>query len=39
MTKDLALLIHEKDLKEEHYLNTEEFLNALDENLLAKLNA
>lgn len=37
MTKDLALLIHKKDLKQEHYLSTEEFLNALDKNLLAKL--
>ncbi len=33
MTKDLALLIHEKDLKEEHYLNTGEFLEALNQNL------
>ncbi len=38
MTKDLALIIHGKDLKEEHYLTTEEFLEALDENLNAKLN-
>ncbi len=38
MTKDLALIIHGKDLKEEHYLTTEEFLSALDENLQAKLN-
>jgi len=38
MTKDLALLIHGKDLKQEHYLSTEGFLNALDENLLKKLN-
>jgi isocitrate dehydrogenase len=37
MTKDLALIIHEKDLKEEHYLNTEDFLNAIDENLKASL--
>ena len=33
MTKDLALIIHEKDLKEEHYLTTEAFLNAIDANL------
>jgi len=39
MTKDLALIIHGKNLKPEHYLNTEDFLAALDENLLAKLNA
>jgi isocitrate dehydrogenase len=38
MTKDLALIIHGKDLKEEHYLTTEGFLEALDENLNAKLN-
>ncbi|NCB06535.1 MAG: NADP-dependent isocitrate dehydrogenase [Bacteroidia bacterium] len=39
MTKDLALIIHGKQLKEEHYLTTEEFLEALDENLRAKLNS
>lgn len=38
MTKDLALIIHGKDLKEEHYLTTEAFLEALDMNLNAKLN-
>jgi isocitrate dehydrogenase len=38
MTKDLALCIHGKDLKEEHYLNTQQFLEALDENLKAKLS-
>lgn len=38
MTKDLALIIHGKELKEEHYLTTEEFLAAIDENLQAKLN-
>ncbi len=37
MTKDLALLIHKKDLKREHYLNTQDFLDALDEGLKAKL--
>ena len=37
MTKDLALIIHEKELKEEHYLTTEEFLSAIDENLQNKL--
>ncbi len=37
MTKDLALIIHGKDLKQEHYLNTEDFLHALDENLKLKL--
>ncbi len=38
MTKDLALIIHGKDLKPEHYLNTEDFLNALDEGLKARLS-
>jgi len=39
MTKDLALIIHEKDLKEEHYLTTEAFLNAIDANLKTRLTA
>jgi isocitrate dehydrogenase len=38
MTKDLALIIHEDQLKEEHYLTTEQFLNALDEALKVKLS-
>ena len=38
MTKDLALIIHGKDLKEKHYLTTQKFLSALDENLQTKLN-
>lgn len=38
MTKDLALCIHGKELKEEHYLNTQDFLAALDENLQTKIN-
>lgn len=38
MTKDLALCIHGKDLNESHYLNTEDFLAALDENLKSKLS-
>ncbi len=37
MTKDLALILHEKDLKPEHYLNTEDFLSALDSGLQEKL--
>lgn len=37
MTKDLALIIHGKALNDEHYLNTEEFLDAIDENLKASL--
>ncbi|WP_163717907.1 NADP-dependent isocitrate dehydrogenase [Mangrovibacterium lignilyticum] len=39
MTKDLALIIHEKDLKTEHYLTTEDFLGAIDMNLQSKLSA
>ncbi len=38
MTKDLALLIHEKDMNESHYLTTQEFLDALKESLESKLN-
>lgn len=37
MTKDLALAIHAKELKPEHYLTTEEFLEALNQGLQAKL--
>jgi len=39
MTKDLAVCIHGKNVTPDHYLNTEEFLDALDENLNRKLNA
>ena len=38
MTKDLALCIHGKDLNESHYVNTETFLENLDNNLRAKMN-
>jgi isocitrate dehydrogenase len=38
MTKDLALIVHEKNLRPEHYLTTEGFLEALNENLSKKLN-
>lgn len=37
MTKDLALLIHGKDMTTDHYLNTEDFLAALDEELQRRL--
>ncbi len=37
MTKDLALCIHGAELKPEHYLNTEQFLNTLADNLQKKL--
>ncbi|KAI9207954.1 uncharacterized protein BJ171DRAFT_492222 [Polychytrium aggregatum] len=39
MTKDLALSIHGKGLKREHYVNSEEFLNAVAENLKSKMAA
>ncbi len=38
MTKDLALCIHGSKMTEDHYLNTEDFLNVLDENLKKKLS-
>ena len=37
MTKDLALLIHGKELNRSHYLNTQEFLDSIKINLEAKL--
>ena len=37
MTKDLALLIHKENLSSEHYLTTQQFLDALKQNLEAKL--
>ena len=37
MTKDLALLIHGNAMKPEHFLNTGEFLEAIDANLKKKL--
>jgi isocitrate dehydrogenase len=37
MTKDLALIVHGENLKEEHYLTTETFLEAINENLKSKL--
>lgn len=39
MTKDLALIIHGKDLKEDHYLTTQEFLDAIDNGLKKKFGA
>lgn len=38
MTKDLALLIHGQDMTEDHYLTTEQFLDAIDSNLKEALN-
>ncbi len=37
MTKDLALLIHGKDMQDEHWLTTEEFLDAIDGDLQTAL--
>ncbi len=37
MTKDLALLIHGKDMTIEHWLTTEEFLEAIDSDLKARM--
>ena len=37
MTKDLAMLVHGDKMTSDDYLNTQEFLNALDEGLRAKL--
>tara|TARA_B100001750_G_scaffold248438_1_gene279551 strand:- start:13369 stop:14601 length:1233 start_codon:yes stop_codon:yes gene_type:complete len=38
MTKDLAMCIHKKETTEKDYVNTEDFLNALENNLKKKLN-
>ena len=38
MTKDLALLIHGKQMTDAHWLTTEEFLQALDNGLQARMN-
>ncbi|KAJ6396596.1 hypothetical protein OIU77_021596 [Salix suchowensis] len=38
MTKDLALLIHGSKVSREHYLNTEEFIDAVAEELKARLS-
>jgi len=39
MTKDLALLIHGKDIRDEHWLSTEEYLEAVNKRLRSKLEA
>ena len=39
MTKDLALLIHEKNMSADHYLTTEEFLETLNKNLIKSVSA
>ncbi|XP_057983883.1 isocitrate dehydrogenase [NADP], chloroplastic/mitochondrial isoform X2 [Malania oleifera] len=37
MTKDLAILVHGPKVSKEYYLNTEEFIGAVAQNLQAKL--
>ncbi len=37
MTKDLALLIHGKEMTTDHWLTTEEFLEAIDNDLKARM--
>ena len=37
MTKDLALLIHEQAMTDDHWLTTEEFLDAIDGELKARM--
>jgi isocitrate dehydrogenase len=38
MTKDLALLIHGKDMTDDHWLTTEDFLDAIDGDLKAQMS-
>lgn len=38
MTKDLAMCIYGNDTRSEHYLTTEDFLDALDQELQRRLN-
>lgn len=38
MTKDLAILVHGDDIKRDNYLNTQDFLGAIKENLDKKLS-
>jgi isocitrate dehydrogenase len=37
MTKDLAVCIHGRDTNDTHFVNTEDFLDALDRGLQAKM--
>ncbi|KAM0022041.1 putative isocitrate dehydrogenase (NADP(+)) [Helianthus debilis subsp. tardiflorus] len=37
MTKDLALIIHGSKLSRDHYLNTEEFIDAVANELKSRL--
>ena len=38
MTKDLALCIHGRRLNESHYVNTQDFLNKIEENLIYEMD-
>ena len=38
MTKDLAVCIHGSETREEHYLTTEDFLNAIDHELKNRIS-
>ena len=38
MTKDLAILIHKSNLKRQHYLNTQEFLDEIKSSLDSKMS-
>ncbi len=38
MTKDLAMLLHKENLNSNHYLNTQDFLNLIKDNLDKKLD-
>jgi isocitrate dehydrogenase len=38
MTKDLAVCIHGSETREEHYLTTEDFLDAIDQELKSRLS-
>jgi isocitrate dehydrogenase len=38
MTKDLAVCIHGSETREEHYLTTEDFLDAIDQELKNRLS-
>ena len=38
MTKDLAMLVHKENLNSNHYLNTQDFLNLIKDNLDKKLD-
>ena len=37
MTKDLALIVYGNNMKENHYLTTEQFLDAIEKNLIDEL--